>query len=399
MIRPNNPEIDVDELMARVRTEAALIRAAGPLDEAGAGLDERTARRVARAVERYHVVWSLLDSAVRKNMPRREWPQRLRFLTRFGPLARAGLRAWNYLFKEQREKDAVILQALRELAAMQLPVGEYALEVGGALERGLDQSLRRDALLRADFDALGSAERPAPPAVGAAFSANAAGRSSRDDALYLAIEDRFRGSRALIAERLAAYVPLLAGNGTVTPATPVLDLGAGRGEFVAVLGAAGLAARGVDANAVAVAEGRMRDLPVETGDLFDVLRAAPDAAFGAVTAIHVIEHLPFEGVVGLIRESLRVLVPGGMLLLETPNPANLVVAAKTFYYDPTHRAPVPAELTQLVVEALGFTEVRILELHPADAARVNDPSPLGTRFDELFAGPQDYAIVARSPSA
>jgi len=395
MIRPNNPEIDVDELMQRVRSEADLMRAGGALGEAAAGLDDRTARRVARSLERYHVVWSLLDSAVRKNLPRREWPQRLRLLTRFGPLARAGLRAWNYLFKEQREKDAVILQALRELAV----VGKCALEASVALERGLDQSLRRDALLRADLDALGSAGRPVPRAACGESPAVIVPRDSRDDALYLAIEDRFRGSRALIADRLAAYVPLLAGNGTVTPAKPVLDLGAGRGEFVAVLGAAGLAARGVDANAVAVAEGRMRDLPVETGDLFDVLGAAPAASFGAVTAIHVIEHLPFEGVVGLIRESLRVLVPGGILLLETPNPSNLLVAAKTFYYDPTHRAPVPAELTQLVVEALGFTEVRILELHPADAARVNDPSPLGTRFDELFAGPQDYAIVARSPSA
>jgi len=284
MIRPNNPEIDVDELMQRVRSEADLMRAGGALGEAAAGLDDRTARRVARSLERYHVVWSLLDSAVRKNLPRREWPQRLRLLTRFGPLARAGLRAWNYLFKEQREKDAVILQALRELAV----VGKCALEASVALERGLDQSLRRDALLRADLDALGSAGRPVPRAACGESPAVIVPRDSRDDALYLAIEDRFRGSRALIADRLAAYVPLLAGNGTVTPAKPVLDLGAGRGEFVAVLGAAGLAARGVDANAVAVAEGRMRDLPVETGDLFDVLGAAPAASFGAVTAIHVI---------------------------------------------------------------------------------------------------------------
>jgi O-antigen chain-terminating methyltransferase len=34
-------------------------------------------------------------------------------------------------------------------------------------------------------------------------------------------------------------------------------------------------------------------------------------------------------------------MPGGLLILETPNPENLVVGACTFWYDPTHIRPLP----------------------------------------------------------
>src|SRR5262245_56426631 len=62
------------------------------------------------------------------------------------------------------------------------------------------------------------------------------------DFTYVAFEDQFRGSDAAIEDRLRAYVPIFSG------CADVLDIGCGRGELLAALRAAGVAARGIDAN-------------------------------------------------------------------------------------------------------------------------------------------------------
>ncbi|MEO8078578.1 MAG: methionine biosynthesis protein MetW, partial [Acidobacteriota bacterium] len=59
---------------------------------------------------------------------------------------------------------------------------------------------------------------------------------------YLGFEDQFRGSREVILARFQSYVPLFQG------AAEVLDVGCGRGEFLDLLSAAGVTARGLDLN-------------------------------------------------------------------------------------------------------------------------------------------------------
>src|SRR5262249_44016869 len=81
-----------------------------------------------------------------------------------------------------------------------------------------------------------------PPAVADGRAARAAA-----DAQYVAFENRFRGDRETLRERLAGYADLLAG------AAPVADLGCGRGELLELLSERGIAARGVEGNALAVA--------------------------------------------------------------------------------------------------------------------------------------------------
>ncbi len=54
------------------------------------------------------------------------------------------------------------------------------------------------------------------------------------DRLYLGFEDRFRGSIDEIRDKQRIHVPLFAG------ASDVLDIGCGRGEFLALLKAAGI---------------------------------------------------------------------------------------------------------------------------------------------------------------
>ncbi len=53
-------------------------------------------------------------------------------------------------------------------------------------------------------------------------------------------------------------------------------------------------------------------------------------AWRPITGFHIVEHLSFKDLITLFDEAKRVLVRGGIVLFETPNPENLVVGACTF---------------------------------------------------------------------
>ena len=178
-----------------------------------------------------------------------------------------------------------------------------------------------------------------------------------DDLLYLAIEDRFRGNPAEIRNRQERYLPFLPA--VVDDTHPLLDLGCGRGEWLQVLADAGIPARGLDANVGCVEECRVAGLTADVGDLVDTLAGSDDHSLGAISMFHVAEHLPFGVLADVLEQCARVLVPGGLLILETPNALNLRVAAINFWLDPTHVRPLHPELLHLLAERGGFCEHRI----------------------------------------
>src|SRR2546430_2004829 len=71
--------------------------------------------------------------------------------------------------------------------------------------------------------------------------------TSADDYKYVAFEDQFRGSVDDVRAKLGTYLPLFDG------ASNVLDVGCGRGEFLTLLRAAGVSARGIDINGEMIA--------------------------------------------------------------------------------------------------------------------------------------------------
>jgi SAM-dependent methyltransferase len=227
------------------------------------------------------------------------------------------------------------------------------------------------------------------------------GWGPRFAAIYADFTEHFRGSTAEVSAKLEGYLPdvrRLAGPGGV------VDLGCGRGEWLALLRAAGVAARGVDANPAFVAAGRARGLDMELGDALDYLEALPPDSTDMVTAFHVIEHLATEDLLALLEAARGALRPGGCLLLETPNPTNLVMAACDFYNDPTHRSPLPPALTEYLVSTQGFRDVEVRPLHP----KTSPLMPTGganacARVHELVVqahfGPQDYAVLGYKPPA
>jgi SAM-dependent methyltransferase len=215
------------------------------------------------------------------------------------------------------------------------------------------------------------------------------------DALYVSFEDQFRGTRADIKERLRVYLPILQTAPLGSETAPILDVGCGRGEWLEVLQEAGLRGRGVDRNRVLIAQCQKRGLEVAEGDWLAYLHSVPDASLGAVTGFHIIEHLPWDVLIKLLDETVRVLIPGGVAIFETPNPRNVLVGSHNFYLDPTHRNPLPSAVMQFVAEARGLCRVKIIELHPYPAAFHVQETHLevAQRFNEYFYGPQDYGVV------
>ena len=95
----------------------------------------------------------------------------------------------------------------------------------------------------------------------------------------------------------------------------------------------------------------------------------------------------------LLREIRRILKPGGVVILETPNPKNLVVGACNFYADPTHRKPVFPETLQFLLDEVGFVQTRITYLHPAEGSPFNNSEPGSRELDIWLFGPRDFAAL------
>jgi O-antigen chain-terminating methyltransferase len=133
-----------------------------------------------------------------------------------------------------------------------------------------------------------------------------------------------------------------------------------------------------------------------------------------VVSFHVIEHLAPESLDRLARLAWRALKPGGVLILETPNPLSLVVAARNFWLDPTHLRPVHPARLELLLHGAGFEQLERLDLSPfVDDERLPEldlaslPAEqqklgeemlrLRDRLDDLLFGYQDYGMIARKP--
>jgi len=222
--------------------------------------------------------------------------------------------------------------------------------------------------------------------------------SERFTAIYPAFEDRFRGSEAEITGRQSVYLPVVK---QVVTSGGVVDVGPGRGEWLALLRDRGIPAYGVEAHPHFVDACRTKGLTVIHGDAITHLRELPSATLDMITSFHVVEHLDTEELLGLIAAAHHALRPGGCLLLETPNPTNLVMGACDFYADPTHRAPLPPHLLEYLVSVQGFGALEVRHLHPRteELRQVLDLpidaalKPFIEAVAQRLYGPQDYAIL------
>ena len=212
------------------------------------------------------------------------------------------------------------------------------------------------------------------------------------DQFYRAFEEKFRGPRGLIQQRLEVYLPFVQPVCAAYPEALVLDLGCGRGEWLELLQKNSIAAMGVDLDTGMLEACQQINLKVQCQDALESLKQLQDGSASVVSAFHLVEHLPFDRVKDLVAECHRVLKPGGLLIMETPNPENFMVATHNFYLDPTHLRPIPPDLLAFVPEYLGYESVKILRLQETDGVKTH---PNLSMLDVLTGASPDYAVVAQ----
>lgn len=212
------------------------------------------------------------------------------------------------------------------------------------------------------------------------------------DTYYLAFEDKFRGSRESILRRYEEYYNFVQNSPKVS-----LDIGCGRGEWVELLQDRGIDAQGVDLNSAMLQVGKdagVQNLNEE--DAFTFLENIPPNTYDLITAFHIIEHIPFEKLLVLLSQIKRVAKDGAVILLETPNPTNLQVAATHFYNDPTHLNPLPSRVMEFMLEYLGFTEVKTHHINPyAKEHHLDGDNKESQTLNKYLYGAQDYLLVAK----
>jgi len=325
----------------------------------------------------------------------------LKFL-RFGPTQVQSLqeqvRDAQEAARADRDRQSAHEAASQKLQAQIAQAHQMIIAVGQELERAqhraamaesanansmrdLGDTLRRDLdSVRSQLSGLATAlDRAVASSAGATTSVPAS-VAALEEGFYPMLEKHFRGSRQDVTRRLSAYRESV----DAMPQGAVVDLGCGRGEWLELLASWGREAIGVDSNALFIAELRGRNLRVEESDATQWLQHQPDSSLAGVTVFHVVEHLPFGAVLRLMMESHRVLKPGGVLVVETPNPENLEVATQTFWLDPTHQRPMPVALVELAARYCGFAQSKVLRLNPPESG--NAPG-------------RDYALIASKAAA
>lgn len=295
-----------------------------------------------------------------------------------------------------RHIEAVRDDLKRDLVAVQLDVRQadeaLAAEVARLRELIPVAAKRNDALIAALDQKIETVAVRVRDVTNPIVEGGASTPPRSDHFIYRRLEDALRGD-----VDIAHYVALAREH------QPLLDVGCGRGELLDLCRAAGIGARGFDTNERSIADLRARGFSATLAGVPECFTAIDDRSIGAVAALHVVEHLPVEVLFALFRESARVLRPGGLLMIETPNAEALAVSASDFWRDPTHLAPRhPAALTLLGREH-GFAVDDVRAIHPFPegnrfASSEDDASAVRALVDALNArlfGGQDLRLILR----
>ena len=204
--------------------------------------------------------------------------------------------------------------------------------------------------------------------------------SSRLDAYkYVGFEDQFRGSQDAIRARLESYLPFFEGMSNV------VDVGCGRGEFLDLLMARGISARGIDLNPEMVEVCRSRGLDADHADAVGYLSTVEDGSLGGVFAAQVVEHLDPGYLLRFLELCFHKLRPGGTLALETLNPACWVAFFESYIRDITHVWPLHPETLKYLVMANGFPSARIEFRSPVPQQDRLQPLPVAPDADRAAA--------------
>jgi SAM-dependent methyltransferase len=207
---------------------------------------------------------------------------------------------------------------------------------------------------------------------------------------YEDFEEEFRGSEYSVEEGLKVYLPFFHEiDGSI------VDLGSGRGECLRLLRKEGLNGKGVDINPYFIDKCEQDGLSVTKQDVFAFLSNADNDSIGGIICFHFIEHIDPHRRLTFINEIFRVLKPGGMMIIETPNPRNILVSAGDFWRDPDHITPVFGETLTFMATFVGFTKVEHYFFDEHRTAITASSNKVFNDLKDYVEVSRDYAVMAR----
>lgn len=179
---------------------------------------------------------------------------------------------------------------------------------------------------------------------------------------------------------------------------PVVDLAPGQSEFVRLATEAGLAASG---------------LPSSSGDALEYLGSVEPGSLGGIFCPSLVDGLDLDTIGELLLLVAQALVPGGVAVIESANPASFTRYLSALRHPERPTPRFPEQLAAVAADAgLEVEECRYSpppSRHLAGVSRdLADPAlaevadginGLVAQLNELLYGPQDYALVLRRPPA
>lgn len=147
-----------------------------------------------------------------------------------------------------------------------------------------------------------------------------------------------------------------------------VDLGCGECEWIELLQENGIKGTGVDSNTQVIQKVRqtLPNIDIVESDAFGYLKNLAEGSIDLLSSFHMVEHLDMLEIIELLAECTRVLKKDGMLIMETPNPQNILTSSYYFNMDPTHKKPIPPELLTFFIEESGLKFKEKVLLYPLE---------------------------------
>lgn len=342
------PSIELERVQEEIRASAARRRESGEyperLDEDLREHFEGIAQRITPGQRALTDLLGRLDAAADFGAHRIPYVSGVPLGGQLHKAVGAAVRRQTEGLSMQLREYATALRELLTTMADLLP-SETSEELSTRVDAMLEQLARRDRLLgRLATEAAEPLEEPsrlAPWLPAAAMH----------EVLY--------GSRDELLEVARSMAPALAG------LSPLVDLGAGRGEMTQVGREAGIPRiLAVESDPDLAAAAGASGAEIAVADEIEFLEGLPDASAGAIFAGHLLDYLGPTRVADLVALAALKLRAGGRLVVRVARPGLPRPA--------TGRAPMAAPFLRALVRAAGFAAVELERSSDVDYVLVAD---------------------------
>lgn len=216
------------------------------------------------------------------------------------------------------------------------------------------------------------------------------------ESLFLSVQAETHQYPEEVKKRFPKFLPYLKNAKVGNASSPILDLECGNGDWLQFLTEQGLTVQGTESRLTLFQHCQSLQLNVIHLNPLAVLQDTPAQSLGAITAFHLMQNLTFSQMVEFLTEALRVLKPGGVLLLENLNPKNLNVLRHDYWLNPSFRQLIPSDFLQALMKLRGFQNIQIFEPTSYSEKDRILGGPVADHLNDMFYCSPTYALVGYS---